>query len=82
MKIESWRNDLKFNAALCRDTCHCEIYQSNIRDKRIPREAFSDLGDVKVENVIVTFYEEEDEHTLAEEGSQIERGVSQVHTPT
>ena len=53
MKIEWWRNDLKFNAALCRDTCHFEIYQSNIRDKRIPREAFSDLGDVKVENVTV-----------------------------
>ena len=33
------------------------------------------MGDVKVENVIVTFYEEEDEHTLAEEGSQIERGT-------
>ena len=32
-----------------RDTCHCEIYQSNIRDKRLPREACFHLGDVKVE---------------------------------
>ena len=39
------------------------------------REAFFDLGDVKVENVIVTFHEEEDEHTLVEEGPQIERGT-------
>ena len=29
--------------------------QRSIRDKRIPREAFFDLGDVKVEKVIVTF---------------------------
>ena len=32
-----------------RDTCHREIYQRNIRDKRFPREACFDLGDVKVE---------------------------------
>ena len=32
-----------------RDTCHREIYQRNIRDKRLPREACFDLGDVKVE---------------------------------
>ena len=31
----------------------CEILQRSIRDKRNPREAFFDLGDVKVENVIV-----------------------------
>ena len=36
-----------------RDTCHREIHQRSIRDKRNPREAFFDLGDVKVENVIV-----------------------------
>ena len=42
---------------------------------RSHREAFFDLGDVKVKNVIVTFHEKEDEHTLAEEGSQIERGT-------
>ena len=36
---------------------------------------FFDLGDVKVENVIVTFNEEKDEYTLVEEGPQIERGT-------
>ena len=58
-----------------RDACHRQIYQRNIRDKRIPREAFFDLGDVKVENVIVTFNEEKDEYTLVEEGAQNERGT-------
>ena len=58
-----------------RDACHRQIYQRNIRDKRIPREAFFDLGDVKVENVIVTFNEEKDEYTLVEEGPQIGRGT-------
>ena len=37
------------------ETCHHEAHQRNIRDKRFPREACFDLGDVKVENVIVTF---------------------------
>ena len=32
-----------------RDTCLREIYSRNICDKRIPREACFDLGDVKVE---------------------------------
>ena len=58
-----------------RDACHRQIYQRNIRDKRIPREAFFDLGDVKVENVIVTFNEKKEEYTLVEEGPQIERGT-------
>ena len=58
-----------------RDTCQREIHQRNICDKRFSREAFFDLGDVKVENVIVTFYEEKDEYTLLEEGPQIERGT-------
>ena len=40
-----------------RDTRHCETHPKSIRDKRIPREAFFDLGDVKVENVIVTFHD-------------------------
>ena len=57
------------------DTCHREIHQRNIRDKRFPREACFDLGDDKVENVIVTLCEEEDEDTLVEEGPQIERGT-------
>ena len=57
MKTLSWRKDFKLNATLCFTRTH-----ANVRFAR---------GDVKVENVIVTFYEEEDEHTLAEEGSQI-----------
>ena len=32
-----------------RGTCHCEIHQRNIRDKRLPREACFDQGDVKVD---------------------------------
>ena len=41
-----------------RDTCHREIHPRNIRDKRLPREACFDLGDVKVEKDIVTLNEE------------------------
>ena len=51
-----------------RDTRHCETHPKSIRDKRIPREAFFDLGDVKVENVIVTFNEREDEDILNDGG--------------
>ena len=40
-----------------RDACHREIYQRNIRDKQLPREACFDLGDVEVEKDIVTFIE-------------------------
>ena len=40
-----------------------------------PREACSDLGDVKVEKAVVTFSEEQDEDTLVAEGHQIERGT-------
>ena len=58
-----------------RDTCHREIHQRNIRDKWFPREACFVLGDVKVENVIVAFREEEEEDTFVEEGPQIERGT-------
>ena len=58
-----------------RSTCHCEIYQRNSRDKRFPREACFEQGVVKVENVIVTFNEEEDGNTLVEEVPQIERGT-------
>ena len=50
-----------------RDACHREIYQRNIRDKQLPREACFDLGDVKVEKDIVTFIEEEGEGILVEE---------------
>ena len=31
------------------DTCHREVYQRNIRDKQLPREACFHLGDVKLE---------------------------------
>ena len=41
------------------------------RETFVKREARFDLGDVKVENVIVAFREEEGEHALVEEGSQI-----------
>ena len=77
MKTLSWRKDLKLNAARCFSGTHATVRftRRNIRDKRIPREAFFDLGDVKVENVIVTFNEEKDEDTLVEEGPQIERGT-------
>ena len=60
---------------LLRDTSDRTIYQRSIRDKRIPREAFFDLGDVKVENVIVTFNEKEYEDILVEEGPQIQSGT-------
>ena len=56
-----------------RDTCRCENCQRNSRDKRFAREACFELGDVKVENVIVAFNAEKDEDFLVEEGPQIER---------
>ena len=46
---------------LHRDTRHRAIHQRNICDKWLPREACFDLGDVKVENVIVAFREDEEE---------------------
>ena len=58
-----------------RDTRHCAIHQRNIRDKWFSREACFDLGDVKVENVIVAFREEEEEDILVAEGPQNERGT-------
>ena len=50
MKTLSWRKDLKLNAARCFSGTHAtrEIYQRSSRDKRFPREACFDLGDVKV----------------------------------
>ena len=56
-----------------RDACHREIYQRNFLDKRLPREACFDLGDVKVEKDNVTFNEEEDEDPLVKGRPQIER---------
>ena len=58
-----------------RDTCYREIQQRNFRDKRFPRKACFDQGDVKVEKDIVTFNEEEDGDILVEEVPQIERGT-------
>ena len=50
-----------------RDTCHREIYQRNIRDKRLPREACLHLGDVKVEQDIVTFNEDKEDQMKTRE---------------
>ena len=50
-----------------KDTCQREVHQRNICDKRLPREACFDLGDVKVEKDIVTFNEEEHEDRVVEE---------------
>ena len=71
----SWRNDLKLNAARCFSGTHATVRftQRNIRDKRLPREACFDQGDVKVEKNIVTFNEEQDEDILVEDRPQIER---------
>ena len=49
--------------------------QGNIRDKRLPREACFDLGDVEMEKNIVTFNGEKDEDTLVDVRPQIERGT-------
>ena len=58
-----------------RDACHRVVYQRSSRDKRFPREACLDLGDVKEEKAVVTFSEEQDEDTLVAEGHQIGRGT-------
>ena len=50
MKTLSWeRNHIERGTVFHRDTCHREIYQKNIRDKRFAGEACFDLGDVKVD---------------------------------
>ena len=65
------------NAARCFTGTHATVrltretvVTSGSRVKRVLT-----LGDVKVEKDIVTFNEKEDEDTLVEEGSQIERGT-------
>ena len=68
VKTLSWRKDPRLNDDSISDTCHREIYHRNIRDKRLSREACFDLGDARAEKDSVTFNEEEDEHTLVEEG--------------
>ena len=52
---------IESGTVLHRDTRHRAIHQRNICDKWLPREACFDLGDVKVENVIVAFREDEEE---------------------
>ena len=56
MKTLSWRKDLKLNATRCFTGTQATVrfHPRNIRDKRLPREACFDLGDVKVEKDIVT----------------------------
>ena len=68
MKTISWRKDLKLNATRCFSGTHATVRftQGNIRDKRLPREACFDLGDVEVEKDIVTFNTEEHEDTVVE----------------
>ena len=44
-------------AVFYRDTCHREVHQRNIRDKRLSREACFDLGDARAEKDSVTFNE-------------------------
>ena len=62
MKTFSWRKDLKLNASRCFTGTHATVrfHQRSIRDKRFPREACFDLGDVEV-------VKEEDEDILVEE---------------
>ena len=69
------RTQIERGTVFLRGTCHCEISQRNIRDKRLPREACFDQGVVKVGKDIVTFNEEEDEDYLVEGRPQIERGA-------
>ena len=77
MKTFSWRKDRKLNAARCFTGTHATVRFTKetfvTSGSRV--KLFFDLGDVKVENVIVTFNEEKDEYSLVEEGSQIERGT-------
>ena len=58
-----------------RDTASVRFTRETFVDKRLPREACFDLGDVEVTKNIVTFNEEKDEYTFVEEGPQIERGT-------
>ena len=77
MKTLSWRKDHKLNAAWCFSGTHATVrfskeafVTSASREKR-----FLTWGDVKVENLIVTFSDQEDEDTLVDVGPQIERGT-------
>ena len=85
MKILSWRNDLKLNAARCFSGTHATVrfsketvVTSGSRVKRVLSRAMS-----KWTKQIVIFNEQEDEDTLVEEVPQIEtrHGVSRGHMP-
>ena len=82
MKTLSWRKDLKLNAARCSSGTHATVRfsQSNSRDKRLPREACFDLGDVKVEN-IVAFREDEEEDIPWRKDLKLNAARSQGHMP-
>ena len=67
-----------------RDTCHSEMYPRNIRDRRFPREACFDEGDVTVVKNSVTLNEERGGSRRSRGGrtANLTRlGVSQGHTP-
>ena len=51
MKILSWRKDIRLDAARCFSGTHATVRftKETFVDKRLPREACFDLGDVKVE---------------------------------
>ena len=50
MKTLSWeRIQIERGTVFFSNTCHCESYQRNTRDTRLPREACFDQGDVKVD---------------------------------
>ena len=51
MKILSWRKDIRLDAARCFSGTHASVRftRETFVDKRLPREACFDLGDVKVE---------------------------------
>ena len=75
---EEGEDTLVLNAARCFSGTHTVMWdfaKKNISDKRLPREAFSDQGDVEVTKDTVTFNEEEDEDILVEEGPHFERGA-------
>ena len=77
MKTLSWRKDIRLDAARCFSGTHASVRftRKTFVDKRLPREACFDLGDVKEEKDIVILTEEEDEDSLVEEGPQIECGT-------
>ena len=68
------------NAARCFSGTNAtgEIYQRSSRDKRLPREACLDVGDVQVVKAVVTFSEEQDEDTLVAEVEEFATNMTEV----